>query len=257
MIPQKPSDPRNILRLPAVQKLVQTSPPGDGIGLPGRGQRVGLGKIEGFPRGQPSILPGVPLQVAAAQIELPLNGITVADGPVGSNLPCDPPAPRGLQHPDFIGVHHHIRVFIPPLKQPAGISPLPVLLQQAGDNFYRLSGGSPPFQSQAQQVHSKKPGLSFAALIPASLSLVSDRHAPLIHPHLKSPDPVRSRSQNAVGMGDLRDGDIGALHRFAVPVILRRKPDERLRLPQGPVAVFCHSIAALRAKPRCYRKGVA
>lgn len=29
------------------------------------------------------------------------------------------------------------------------------------------------------------------------------------------------------------------------------------QVPIIMVAVFCHSIAALRAKPRCYRKGVA
>ena len=78
-------------------------------------------------------------------------------------------------------------------------APLPVHLEQPGDDVHRLLGGPGPLEAQADQVHADERRCSRRRVVGRAHALVADGDAVLVDSVLGTPQPRRAGQERRVG----------------------------------------------------------
>src|SRR5262249_15305297 len=91
-------------------------------------------------------------------------------------------------------------------------------------------------EPEAHEVHAGEP--SRRQRLAREDGLVADRHAAVVDAVLESPQPVRLRADDGVGLASLRKLQVLAAHGRARDMTGRRKLDDALAPARWPVAVL-------------------
>ena len=165
------------------------------------------------------------------------------------------PAER-FQHDDLARIGDDEAVVVPAPAEVPATAALAVLFQRGDHRGNRLGGGRAPLQAEPHQIHADQ-SLAPLRRQPGVHGLVADRHAMLVHAHFGAPDPERARQQRGVGLGRLRDGDVGGPVHRAASIAAARLHIEELGLVALAVAVLGEQGAPGRRRFPARRHGVA
>ncbi len=181
-----------------------------------------------------------------------------ADAPVGAEgevvrerrhlgAPRRPATTRRLEHPGFLRIRDQEAVVVAGAVGLEGRASLPVRLEERRNRLERFARIASSLETEPHEVHPDQAGGVFDGL-PREDRVVADRDAVLVDAVLEAPDPPGRVPHYAIGLGHLRNCDVGAAELGAAGMDRRGELHQGLALSLLPVAVLGEDRGAV-ARP--------